>query len=398
MKKTKVFTSITAVILAAVLLFVTIVTVNNNTKVANAETAEANMVRTISLKDTGIDYADFFNEFEDAELLIDEDSNALKFSGKQTLSAELFSEINLISESNNTDGIDINYVFDYNANENKFHLSVIADTENGEIIDNWLGVPFVTENNKIDIAFATDDGVIFLSELEDSGVLENCGWLSHLWKAAVAVAVIAVVATVIVVAAPAVAAAATTVTTAVSVGGGLAALSAGTATAAVAAAATAAATAMGTTAFAIASTTATVAACIALTSYVADEYVELTKDFAESKKEEIRRNRGINGKIYYPCLRVGNDIKIEVLHIAVNAEVAVAWIKLGGNMYTYEQDDAAGILTLAGYAPSNCSSVLPGHYKHFHPFIDNKEVKIAGDGRNATGPKHSIHSFYGLPV
>lgn len=393
--RTKVGLSIISIMLSIVLLFTVLVVNTNTKKMVGVST------RTVMLNNNSMDYATFFKEFDDAELLIDEDTNSLKFSGTKTIEADLFKDIDLISLSGDECGVDVRYIFDYNANENEFHLSVIADTENGEIIDNWFGVPFVTENDEIDIAFATDDGVIFLSELEESGVLGNCGWLSWLWKAAVAVAVVAVVAAVIIVAAPAVAAAATTVATAISVGGGAAALTAGTATAAVAAAAAAAAaaaTAMGTTAFAIATTTATVAACIALTSYVADEYVELTRDFAESKKEEIRRNKGINGKIYYPCLRVGNDIKIEVLHIAVNAEIAVAWIKLGGNMYTFEQDDAAGILSLAGFAPCNCPSVRPGHYKHFHPFVDDKEVKIAGDGKHATGPKHSIHSFYGLPV
>ena len=33
---------------------------------------------------------------------------------------------------------------------------------------------------EVDIAFATDEGVIFLSDLESNGVLENCGWFSRL--------------------------------------------------------------------------------------------------------------------------------------------------------------------------------------------------------------------------
>lgn len=34
----------------------------------------------------------------------------------------------------------------------------------------------------MDIAFSTDEGVIFLSDLESNGVLENCGWFSKLFK------------------------------------------------------------------------------------------------------------------------------------------------------------------------------------------------------------------------
>lgn len=373
----------------------------NNTQAVNAS------VRTATLNESAVEYATFFSEFDDAELLIDKENNALKFSGTKTLSSDLFEEIDLVGMTgNDSDGIAVRYIFDYNANTNEFYLSVIADMENGEIIDKWFGVPFTDENGEIDIAFATDDGIIYLSELQDSGVLENCGWFSRILKkvakVAAVVAAVAVVVAVVVVAAPAVAAAATTVSTAVAVGGGAAAFTTGTATAAVAAAAAAGAAAMGTTAFAIAATTASIATCVALTSYIAEKYLELTQEFVLMVKKKIETNKGLNGRIYYPCMRVSEGVKVQVLSVPVNAEVAVAWIKLGGNMYTYFQDDAAGILSLAGFTPSICPSLCPsqrvGNYRHFHPFKDNVEVKIAGDGKRVIGPKHSIHSFFGLPI
>ncbi len=438
MKKTKVFTSITAVILAAVLLFVTIVTINNNTKVANAETAKANIVRTISLKDTGIDYANFFNEFEDSELVIDEDNNALKFSGRQTLSAELFSEINLVSESNDTDGIDINYIFDYNANENEFILSIIADVENGAIVDNWFGVPFITKDNEIDIVFTTDDGIIYLSELEESGVLENCGWFSSLLKkVAVVATVVAVVATVVavaVVAAPAVVAAATTVSTAVAVGGGTAALTAGTATAAVAAAAAAGTAAMATTTFAVATTTAAVATAIAAGVYIADQSLQLVDDatFSNplkkvrilassilSKIEEITLNKVYqfayldkSGLVVLPtkmnyieaygvllsCGIINNSavgvLSSELNNFTLSGTLATLVntikskaVKAGYvGIYTISESDAAKLAYAAGgFFRGEAQSEVhdktegSGYYYHFHDFT------------------HSIHVWYGNP-
>lgn len=278
--RTKVLTSVIAIMLSCVLLFMSIVICNNTNNFA----AVSASTRTVELNGNTVDYATFFNEFENAELVIDEENNALKFSGTKKLDADLFNELDLIGLTNYNDGIDVRYIFDYNADTNEFYLTVVADTENGEIIDNWFGVPFTTESGEIDISFATDDGIIYLSELEESGILENCGWFSKILKkvaiAAVIVAAVAVVVAVAVVAAPAIAAAATTVATAVSVGGGAAALTAGTATAAVAAAAAAGSAAMATTAFALATTTAAVATAIAAGAYVADRTLQLVDDLS----------------------------------------------------------------------------------------------------------------------
>lgn len=145
---------IIAIMLSVVLAF-TIFTVNVNTnQVVGATT------RTVVLNNNTVDYASFFNEFEYAELEIDEANNALKFSWTKTIDSELFKDIDLVSLKDIEGGVDVRYTFDYNANENEFHLSVVANTENGEIIDDWFGVPFTTESNEIDIAFATDDGIV----------------------------------------------------------------------------------------------------------------------------------------------------------------------------------------------------------------------------------------------
>ena len=139
-------------------------------------------VHTVILDSTSIDYQSFFNEFHNAELIIDESTNSLKFSGIKTISSELLDELDLVSISNTENELDIQYIFDYCADTNEFYLSVIADTENGEIIDNWFGVPFTTEDGEIDIAFQTDDGIIYLSELKENEVLNNCGWFSKILK------------------------------------------------------------------------------------------------------------------------------------------------------------------------------------------------------------------------
>ena len=168
-------------------------------------------VRTVELQEETVDYNNYFSEYYDAELEYKEDSNELIFTGTRDLPASIFSEIDLVNNEELANDIPITYTFDYLADTNESYLSIIANVEGGEIIDRWYGVPFTTEDGKTDIVFNTGDELVCLSELEESGLINNCGWFSRLCKkivkVAVVVAVVAVVAAVVVTA-PAVVAAA----------------------------------------------------------------------------------------------------------------------------------------------------------------------------------------------
>jgi hypothetical protein len=259
-------------------------------------------IRTMTLRESSIDYQSIFEGFDDPQLLIDEETNSLKFSGTKPIPASIFDEFDLVNMSSVKEECNIRYTFDYCADTNEYHLSAIADSDNGEIIDDWYGVPFTTETGEIDIVFETDEGIVFLSDLEESGALNNCGWFSKLLKVvavvAVAVAVVAVVAMVVIVAAPAVAAAATTIATAVSAGGGVAALTGGAAAAAVAAAA-AAATAAATTAFAIATTTALVATAAAVTAYLGSHVFANLQAKVAAAQKELAKTKEFAGTIIF---------------------------------------------------------------------------------------------------
>lgn len=168
-------------------------------------------VRTVELQEEAVDYNNYISEYYDAELEYKKDSNELIFTGTRDLPASIFGEIDLVNNEELANDIPITYTFDYLADTNEFYLSIIANIDGGEIIDKWYGVPFTTEDGKTDIVFNTGDGLVCLSELEESGLINNCGWFSRLCrkiaKVAVVVAVAAVVAAVVVTA-PAVVAAA----------------------------------------------------------------------------------------------------------------------------------------------------------------------------------------------
>lgn len=168
------------------------------------------LIRDINLINEQIDYQEFFADFSKQTIVLDKNKNAVNFKATKEIDSELFEFIDFVNYSENQNKVEFNYDVNYNANSNEFTLSITANTEKGKVIDNWQGTPFVDKNGETDIAFATGDGVIYLRELEESGVINKCGWFSRLFRkiAAVAaiVATVAVVVAVAVVAAPAAAA------------------------------------------------------------------------------------------------------------------------------------------------------------------------------------------------
>lgn len=111
------------------------------------------------------DYERFFNEFEESELVADEETNSIRFSGLRWMDAELWTE-EVFPEDIYQDGnIPVRYSFSYCADTNEFWLTVTASVP-GDIIDYLPGVSFLNDEGNIDVAFDTDDGVVYLSELE----------------------------------------------------------------------------------------------------------------------------------------------------------------------------------------------------------------------------------------
>ncbi len=167
-------------------------------------------IRNVELSDKEIDKESILNKYEDAKLEYSKDDGYVKFSGLINYSNDDFNEFDLISLTNNQkDNLSIEYSFDYEIDENLFYLNVEAlNTPNGKILDRIVGVPFENEKGQIDIVFDLEGDYVYLSELTENQLLENCGWFSRvLKKVAKAAAVVAVGAAVVAacaVAAPAV--------------------------------------------------------------------------------------------------------------------------------------------------------------------------------------------------
>lgn len=159
--------------------------------------------RTIEVKRNEIDYQSIFDEFENAKL--ETIGSLTTFEGVKPISIDDLSALDNLSESDldTCSNISVKYNFSYNAETGMVTLSATTTSEDVIIeVDEIQGLAFYNENGEIDALLEVEDDYILLSELQNCGMIANCGWFSGLFKkiviAAVAVVAVAAVATFIV--------------------------------------------------------------------------------------------------------------------------------------------------------------------------------------------------------
>ncbi len=149
--------------------------------------------RTIEADTNMLDYQSVFDQFEEGQL---ETTDGLTtFEGYQTLNLNDFSELDLVADSAVNEDLDvkIKYNFSFDAETGTVTISAKTINKDGFIeVDEIQGVAFYDENGKMDALLDIDGESVLLSELQDSGMIANCGWFKRLWKKVV-VAVVAVV-------------------------------------------------------------------------------------------------------------------------------------------------------------------------------------------------------------
>jgi len=149
-------------------------------------------VRNVELT-TELDYSSIINSFEDAR--VTKEGSLTTFEGYQTLDASIFEGLDNVSASDieSSVGCQVKYNFTYDSDTNIVTLSAVM--ENGEdfAIEEIYGSAFIDENGRLDAVMDFDGEFVLLSEMQNAGMIQNCGWFSNLFKTFVKVA-IAVVA------------------------------------------------------------------------------------------------------------------------------------------------------------------------------------------------------------
>ena len=149
--------------------------------------------RTVNLQDECIDYESILNEFEDAT--IQTNGTLTTFEGFKTIDASALEEFDNLSDSDieQSENSTVRYYFTYDEKTNIVTISAEMKNENGEIeIEEISGVGFINDKNEIDAVMNIDGESILLSEMNEAGMIQNCGWFKKLIKKVVKVAVITV--------------------------------------------------------------------------------------------------------------------------------------------------------------------------------------------------------------
>lgn len=138
-------------------------------------------VRDVELSCQSLEVDSSFKEFEDYELQIDE--QCVNFIGYNDISLSELEELDLISSDDISDNTTTKYTCMYDYENGIVSLSVsLVSNEEISIIDTMYGVIIMDEEENFDVVFDCEGETLLLSELEESGVLENCGFWSKLKK------------------------------------------------------------------------------------------------------------------------------------------------------------------------------------------------------------------------
>ena len=155
---------------------------------------------SVELSDQDIDYESVFNQFEDWKLETNE--TLTTFEGYQTLNLADLMEIDNVSVENLEESeLKVKYNFSYDSETNIVTLSATTDYENGETEEDVIyGEAFVNEQGNLDAVLDIDGEYVLLSELQDAGLIQNCGWFKKIFKAVVQVVIVAAAASAVAVA------------------------------------------------------------------------------------------------------------------------------------------------------------------------------------------------------
>jgi hypothetical protein len=150
----------------------------------------AQQVRTVTLQDADVDYHEYLNEFDDANLEIA--NHAAIFSASMTFDASFFDEIDLVSDESGGETYVTRFLVTYDYYDEVVWLSAVTDTPDGEIVlDAICGKVFFDENGKADAVFDLEGESVTLSELMKISAIEQVGLFSKIVQAAKAVATVA---------------------------------------------------------------------------------------------------------------------------------------------------------------------------------------------------------------
>lgn len=171
--------NIICVMLCAVLGF-TATAARGMTNTKETETPTA-ITRTVELSTNAMDAQSILDEFEDAKLT--KEGTTTYFEGYQSIDSSFFEEFDLVSEDSIAEPVGKIY-YKTSCDEETQIVTLIAEIvdENGTetLIDKMEGLLLVDENGNFDVAFVCEGEILLLSEMQEKGLIDNCGLFSKI--------------------------------------------------------------------------------------------------------------------------------------------------------------------------------------------------------------------------
>lgn len=168
---------------------------NKTAKDVNVQSQEL-VTRTFELEDNSVDFDDALSEFEDSNLKTN--GTLTTFEGYKTFDLSDYSEVDLVSETTVSDAsVKVKFCFSYDSEFGNVSISANS-TDNSETVelDKICGFAFYNEKGEIDACLDVEGEIVLLSEMQNLGMIENCGLFKKLLAAAAAVVTVAAVAAV----------------------------------------------------------------------------------------------------------------------------------------------------------------------------------------------------------
>lgn len=138
-------------------------------------------VRNVELVDNNLDTNSYFEKFDSYKLNFSDDK--VNFTGYDSIKLSELFELDLISNKTIDNEVITKYSCTYDYENGIVSLSVsLIDGEEVSLIDTIYGVIIMDEDLKFDVAFDCDGEILLLSEMEEAGMLDDCGFFSKLKK------------------------------------------------------------------------------------------------------------------------------------------------------------------------------------------------------------------------
>lgn len=138
-------------------------------------------IRNVELVENNLDANSYFEKFDSYELYFSNDK--VDFAGYDAIKLSELYELDLISDETIDNKVLTKYSCSYDYENGIVSLSVsLIDGEEVSIIDTIYGVIIIDEDLNYDVIFDCDGETLLLSEMEEAGMIDNCGFWSKLKK------------------------------------------------------------------------------------------------------------------------------------------------------------------------------------------------------------------------